>query len=73
MTRGKLLAASWSERWPEDWQSRVTFITHLSYVRDKDWQAIDLARFLHNLTLRESSSERAALITLDELINQALR
>src|SRR5579862_9126949 len=52
---------------PED-----TFVNQLTYLRDHDWQVIDLPAFLRGLDVPASLPERSALLTFDDGCQQFL-
>ncbi len=56
---------------PDGWETwffipEATFAGYLSYLRENDWQVIDLETFLGGLIAPETLPERAALLTFDD-------
>ena len=56
---------------PGGWETwffiaEATFAGQLSYLRDNDWQVIDVETFIRGLTAPETLPERAALLTFDD-------
>jgi peptidoglycan/xylan/chitin deacetylase (PgdA/CDA1 family) len=56
---------------PGGWETwffvpEATFAGHLRYLRENDWQVIDLETFLRGLTAPDSLPQRAALLTFDD-------
>jgi peptidoglycan/xylan/chitin deacetylase (PgdA/CDA1 family) len=74
-TNGRMLAIlgfhKIGEPPPGGWETwfyipEATFVEHLSYLWEQDWQVIDLATFLKGLQAPNSLPERAALLTFDD-------
>jgi peptidoglycan/xylan/chitin deacetylase (PgdA/CDA1 family) len=56
---------------PGGWETwnyipEATFAGYLSYLRENDWQVLDLAAFLRGLAKPDTLPERAALLTFDD-------
>jgi peptidoglycan/xylan/chitin deacetylase (PgdA/CDA1 family) len=56
---------------PDGWETwfyvpQATFVGYLAYLKENDWQVLDVAAFLRGLAEPESLPERAALITFDD-------
>src|SRR5688572_19995358 len=56
---------------PDGWETwfyvpEQTFVDHLAYLRDHDWQVIELDTFLRGLSNLDALPPRAALLTFDD-------
>lgn len=56
---------------PDAWNTwyytpESTFLAHLSYLRNNDWQVIELSTLMRALSSQDLLPERAALITFDD-------
>ena len=56
---------------PDGWESwfyvpETTFVGHMNYLKENDWQVVSLGALLAGLAAPETLPERAAVLTFDD-------